>query len=211
MPPRPFADKIALMFTTTLLWIAIAFLSGSLPWSVWLGKVALGVDIRDYGDGNPGAANVWAAGGAGWGMLAILLDGFKGLIPVAVANFIVGIDGWQLALVALAPVLGHAFSPFLGFNGGKALAVTFGVWTGMTGTWVVPVLLGLFFALGLWLLKPEGWAILAGSLALLAALLLLGAPDFWYILWVGATAVLLFKQRADLGERPTVRSFKKET
>ena len=197
------------MTITTLLWIAISFLSGALPWSVWLGKVALGVDIRDYGDGNPGAANVWAAGGAKWGFLAILLDGFKGLIPVAVANFIVGIDGWQLALVALAPIFGHAFSPFLGFNGGKALAVTFGIWTGMTGTWVVPVLLGLFFTFWLWLLKPQGWAILMGSLSLLAAFLLMGVPEFWYIVWVGGTAVLLFKQRTELSQRPRLRSFRK--
>ena len=109
------------------LWFLVAFVFGALPLSVWLGRFALGVDIRKYGDGNPGAANVWRAGGKWWGLLAILLDGFKGLIPVAIANFAIGIEGWWLTAIALAPILGHTYSPFLNFRGGKALSTTFGV------------------------------------------------------------------------------------
>ncbi|KPK05115.1 MAG: hypothetical protein AMJ56_16395, partial [Anaerolineae bacterium SG8_19] len=66
-----------------LIWIALAFLCGSLPLSVWLGRLVLGIDIRQFGDGNPGAANVWRAGGAKWGLTAVLLDFLKGAIPVA--------------------------------------------------------------------------------------------------------------------------------
>lgn len=152
-----------------LIWMALAFVIGALPLSLWLGRLALGVDIRAYGDGNPGAANVWKAGGPRWGLTAILLDGFKGLIPVALAQSAGHVTGWMLAAVACAPILGHAFSPFLRGRGGKALATTFGVWTALA-PWQAPVLLGLTLAAGLKLLHRELWAVAAGMAVLLAYL-----------------------------------------
>ena len=82
-----------------IFWIFIAFLCGSLPLSVWLGRVALGKDVTQYGDRNPGAANVWRAGGIGWGLLAATLDLLKGAIPVGLANFVFDMEGWALAAV----------------------------------------------------------------------------------------------------------------
>ena len=155
-----------------LIWIALAFLCGSLPLSVWLGRLVLGINIRQFGDGNPGAANVWRAGGARWGFTAVLLDFLKGAIPVALANFVFGVEGPAMAAVAIAPIAGHAFSPFLGFHGGKALAVTFGIWAGLT-VWIVPAILGVFFGIYLALLKPEGWAVMAGIFSLLVVLLII--------------------------------------
>jgi glycerol-3-phosphate acyltransferase PlsY len=179
---------------TTALGIILAFLSGALPLSVWIGQWALGVDIRQVGDGNPGAANVWRAGGPRWGWLAIIADFSKGAIPVALANFLFSWQGWALAAVTIAPVLGHAFSPFLGFRGGKALAVTFGVWTGLT-LWVGPVILGLAFAFWLFVLKKDSWAVLAGSATQLAAFLILNVSWVWLIVWAGIMAVFLWKHR----------------
>ena len=130
-----------------LLWLAFAFFCGSLPFSVWLGKIALGKDIRHFGDANPGAANVFRAGSQGWGWIAILLDILKGALPVGLANFGAGITGWPLAAIALAPVAGHAFSPFLRFKGGKAIAVSLGIWCGLT-LYQVPLVLGLLLGTG---------------------------------------------------------------
>jgi len=190
-----------------LLWIVFAFICGSLPLSVWLGRLALGVDITEYGDGNPGAANVWRAGGGRWGMTAVLLDFSKGFVPVALANFGAGLEGWLLAAVAVAPILGHAFSPFMAFHGGKALAVTFGIWAGLT-LFVVPITLGLFFGLYLWLLKPEGWAVMAGVFSLLALLLIFFPDPVWLSVWAGMTLILAWKHRVDLRQRPRLRSFR---
>ncbi|UCG25548.1 MAG: glycerol-3-phosphate acyltransferase [Chloroflexota bacterium] len=190
---------------TEILVIALAFFCGSLPLSVWLGRVALGKDITQYGDGNPGAANVWRAGGGRWGMLAVLLDFLKGAIPVGLANFVLGLEGWQLAAVAIAPILGHAFSPFMGFHGGKALAVTFGIWTGLS-LFVVPIILGLFFAFYLFLLKPEGWAVMAGIASLLIALLIFFQDPVWLATWAGMTLILAWKHRTDLRQKPHLRS-----
>jgi glycerol-3-phosphate acyltransferase PlsY len=184
-----------------LLLIPLAFLCGALPMSVWVGKVALGVDIRQFGDGNPGATNVFRAGGKGWGMVALLLDFLKGALPVALANFGWQLEGWGLTAVAIAPIAGHAFSPFLGWHGGKALAVTFGVWTGLS-LYLVPILLGVLFAVWLFVLRPEGWAVLAGCLCLLPGLLLLDAPLAWVGTWIGMTAMLAISHRADLQQKP---------
>ena len=189
---------------TDFLWILFSFWAGALPLSVWLGRLALGVDIRDYGDGNPGAANVWRAGGAGWGWLAILLDFFKGAVPVGLANFVFDVDGGWLTAVALAPILGHAFSPFLRFRGGKALAVTFGIWSGLS-LWLVPMVLGLLFALWFYLLKPEGWAVIVGSACLLIVLLFLPASSVWLAVWLGMALIFIWTHRAELAQRPQLR------
>ena len=191
------------MLETPWLWALIAFISGSLPLSVWLGKIALGVDIRNYGDGNPGAANVWRAGGRWWGLVAILLDGFKGLIPVAIANFGLGIQGWWLAVIALAPVLGHTFSPFLGFRGGKALSTTFGVWCGLT-LWLGPSVLGISFALGLAVLVTPGWAVLFGMLILLVVLLITGSDPVLVAIWTGNFLLLIWRHLSDLRQPPKI-------
>jgi glycerol-3-phosphate acyltransferase PlsY len=191
------------MVDTPWLWALIAFISGSLPLSVWLGKIALGVDIRNYGDGNPGAANVWRAGGRWWGLVAILLDGFKGLIPVAIANFALGIQGWWLAVIALAPVAGHTFSPFLGFHGGKALSTTFGVWCGLT-LWLGPSVLGISFALGLAVLVTPGWSVLFGMLILLVVLLVTGSDPVLLAVWSGNFLLLIWRHLSDLKQPPQI-------
>jgi glycerol-3-phosphate acyltransferase PlsY len=184
-------------------WIIAAFLCGSLPFSVWLGRLTLRTDIRAYGDGNPGAMNVFRAGGRAWGALAIVLDFLKAALPVGVARFGAGLDGWVMALVALAPVAGHAFSPWLRFRGGKALASTFGMWTGLT-LWFAPTVLGALFGVWYLLLSVEGWAVMAAMLCLLPALLLLSEPVLIPV-WLGNTALLAWKHRADLGRWPRLR------
>jgi len=185
----------------SLLWIAVSFLCGSLPLSYWLGRLALHTDIRHYGDGNPGAANVWRAGGKWWGLLAILLDGLKGLIPVAFANFATGLEGGWLAAVTLAPMFGHAFSPFLGFRGGKTLAVTFGAWAGLT-LYVVPTILGLSFAFWLLVLSAEAWAVLMGMLTLLVCLLFWFPNPVWMAVWLVSFGLLMWKHWTGFQQKP---------
>ena len=67
------------------LWTILSFIIGALPFSVWIGKVALKVDIRQYGDKNPGATNVLRAGGYGWFFVALMRDIRKGAAPVGLA------------------------------------------------------------------------------------------------------------------------------
>jgi len=161
----------------------------------------MGTDIRQYGDGNPGAFNVFCAGGKGWGWLAILLDGLKGAIPVGLANYWIGLEGWPLVVVAIAPILGHAYSPFLKFRGGKALAVTFGVWTGLT-LWLVPTILGMLFGVAIWRVRSSAWAVIMGQVGLFVALLLLRGDFVWYWVWGISSALFVWKFRGDLMKSP---------
>jgi glycerol-3-phosphate acyltransferase PlsY len=190
-------------------WVLLSFLSGSLAFSVWLGRLALGLDIRLYGDGNPGATNVWRAGGSRWGILAVVLDFLKGAVPVGMLNFVVGLDGCSLVAVALAPILGHAFSPFLRFRGGKALAVTFGIWCGLS-LWLVPVLLGVLFAVWLSLLTVDGWAVMAATLCLLVILPAIQSDASWSVVGLGITFILLWTHRKDLTRLPRLRLLTRE-
>jgi glycerol-3-phosphate acyltransferase PlsY len=129
----------------------------------------------------------------------MLLDGLKGAVPVGLAHFQFGASDWGLVAVALAPVLGHAFSPFLRFRGGKAVAVTLGIWTGLTfGEGQIPliILLGLFFMIQ----SVDAWAVVLGMLGFLANLLLRQADAFTLAIWGGNMLILLWKHRRDLRE-----------
>jgi len=190
-----------------IIWITIAFLCGSLLFSVWLGRATLGQDIRQFGDGNPGAVNVWRAGGMGLGLLAVLLDFLKGAIPIGLANFIFELDGQALVLVAIAPIAGHAFSPFLGFQGGKALAVTFGIWAGLS-LWIVPLMLGILFGVSLLLIKPNAWAAMVGVFCLFVILMIIGNP-IWIGVGSGMTLVLGWKHKESLSQKPEFRKYRR--
>ena len=104
-----------------------AFWLGALPFSLWVGRWLLGQDIRDCGDGNPGAVNVFRSGGRKAGCLALVLDVVKGVPFVLLAQSYFGLPEAAVLVVALSAILGSAFSPFLRFRGGKSVAVTFGV------------------------------------------------------------------------------------
>lgn len=193
----------------TLIWTVIGFFAGSLMLAYWIGWLLLRRDVRQEGDGNPGATNVIKAGGIKIGILALLLDIAKGALPVSIAKWIIGLSGGSLVLVAVAPILGHAFSPFLKFKGGKAIAVTFGVWIGLT-LWEIPTFGGLL--LGLWfaIIAVSGWAV-AMTFGCLFAYLLIAHPDP-VLLAVGAVnaAVVLWKYRADLHQFPRPRAWLRE-
>lgn len=180
-----------------ILWAVIGFFSGSLMLAYWVGQWMLKTDVRTVGDGNPGATNVLKAGGFRVGGLALLLDMLKGAIPVGIAHFVVGLSGWALVLAAVAPIFGHAFSPFMHFKGGKAVAVTGGVWIGLT-IWEIPTLGGI--TLGIWfaIIAVSGWAVLMTLTCLMAYLLIAHADPVLIAVMGISMALLMYKYRADL-------------
>lgn len=198
---------------TIILWIAITYLISSVPFSLLIGRVLLGVDIREYGDGNPGATNVLrASGSVPLFISAMLLDGFKSLIPVALAHWTFGISGPAIALVAVAGIAGHAFSVFTGFRGGKAIAATWGVWTALT-IWEAPTFMGLLLLYWYLSVEESNWAVVLMYLSwLLYLLLTLNATSLpqrgdstTLVLWIGSFYILLYKHRSGLNHMPTLK------
>lgn len=197
------------MGINTLIWVLIGFISGAIPFSALLARRFAQQDIRLVGDGNPGAANAWRAGGWRVGVLALVLDFLKGALPVGLARFLVGVDGWALVLVGLAPVVGHAFSPFLRGRGGKALATTFGIWCGLT-LYEAPSVLGVCMILSYWAQTVDAWGAILAMLGLGAYLLARQAGAVLLLIWFGNLAILVWKHRHALREpiRPSTRLLK---
>ena len=188
-------------------WIAlvlIAFLCGSLPFSVWLGKLFLGLDVRRFGDGNPGATNVFRSGNKIAGLLALMLDVAKGAAPVGLAYYNLDQRGVPMFLIAIAPVLGHVFSPFLRFRGGKAVAVSLGVWIGLT-IWKASLAGVMAAAIGIAFTTTAGWAVMLGLVGILIALLIWMPDPLFFMVWVGMTLILIWTHRADLSHPPRWR------
>lgn len=106
----------------------MGFFLGSVMFALILPRHFKGIDIRKLSDdGNPGTANAVKYGGVALGLLCLLGDLLKAGLPVYLARRFCGMEHPLFALVMAAPVLGHAFSPFLGGHGGKAIAPAFGV------------------------------------------------------------------------------------
>ena len=147
-----------------------AFWLGACPFSVWIGRWFLGKDIRDYGDGNRGAANVFRTGSRKLGSLAVILDMAKGAPFVILAYAFFGFPEIVVMAIALSAILGHAFSPLLRLRGGKSVAVTFGVLLALPQHEIV-VIFTIFILLGFLFIETDAWtAVLApaGSLTYLA-------------------------------------------
>jgi glycerol-3-phosphate acyltransferase PlsY len=191
-------DMISLAF------IPLAFLCGSLPFSVWLGKILLGLDVRKYGDGNPGAANAFRTGNKLVGFLVLMLDISKAAAPVGWAYFNLEIRGIPMLLIAVAPILGHVFSPFLSFRGGKALATALGVWIGLT-IWKLslPALVGI--VVGIALFTPPGWSVMLSLSSILVALLIWLPDPLLLAVWFSEVVILVWTHRFDLRQGIHVR------
>ena len=110
----------------------VAYLLGSVPTSVWLGRAMKGIDLRAHGSGNAGATNAFRVLGKPIGVVVLLLDTGKGYLAVYLSHFQDRIpshsEGWiilQIALGVLA-VIGHLYPVFAGFRGGKGVATLAG-------------------------------------------------------------------------------------
>lgn len=109
-----------------------AFLIGSIPFSLLIGRWIGGIDLRQHGSRNVGATNVARTLGLKWGLLALLLDALKGLLPVLLLPPLLLADdnplvGHLRVGCGLVAICGHMFPPWLGFRGGKGVATALGV------------------------------------------------------------------------------------
>ncbi|MFO0828249.1 MAG: glycerol-3-phosphate 1-O-acyltransferase PlsY [Phycisphaerales bacterium] len=133
--------------------LLFAFLCGSIPFG-FLIATAKGVDIRSKGSGNIGATNVGRVLGRSWGFACFGLDALKGAVPTLAAGWSHDLLGqplravnpdelWLWLATGVAALLGHMFSPWIGFKGGKGVATGFGAFVSMWTPLTIPTLAAL--------------------------------------------------------------------
>jgi acyl phosphate:glycerol-3-phosphate acyltransferase len=177
------------MTRTLLILIPVAYVIGSIPFGLIVGLIK-GVDPRTAGSGNIGATNVARLLGKKWFFLVFFLDTFKSLIPMAIASAIVhriplAERDWRIhvmwLLVGFAAVLGHMFSLFLKFKGGKGVATSAGVMLGLYPYFTGPGLI----AIGVFIIVFYTWRYISlGSIigASMLAYIAVGLARRWDIL-----------------------------
>jgi glycerol-3-phosphate acyltransferase PlsY len=134
--------------------LVASYVLGAVPFGLIVGKVTKGIDIRQFGSGNIGASNVLRTLGRGPAMLVFVLDTVKGLAAVLICRAL-GLGDWWIVGGGLLSVLGHTFSIFLSFKGGKGVATSLGVIIGLSpviaaigfGIWVVLVALTRYISI----------------------------------------------------------------
>jgi len=130
--------------------VAFAYLLGSVPCGWLVMKLYRNLDVRKLGSGNIGAANVFRAGGHGAFAFTLALDALKGFIPVMLAIALgLGTQEWSLAAIGLAAVVGHTWSVYLGFRGGKGVATSGGVMLALSPVTLVLAILSWFLTVRL--------------------------------------------------------------
>jgi glycerol-3-phosphate acyltransferase PlsY len=148
----------------------LAYVLGSIPSAYLAGRWSKGIDLRQHGSGNLGATNVFRVLGPWAGSLVLLADIAKGAVAVLVLPHLGASDaapvpgGWWPCVLGLAAVLGHSYTCFLGFKGGKGVATSLGVFLGLA-PWATGLAV-LTFAL------VFGWTRMVSAGSLLAAVVL---------------------------------------
>lgn len=166
-----------------------AYLLGSISFAIVSSRIFGLEDPRRYGSGNPGATNVLRSGNKAAAALTLAGDCFKGWLAVWIADAL-GFDAVTAALAGLAAFIGHVFSLFLRFNGGKGVATALGVTAGLHpfialacfGTWLLVALTSRYSsaaALTAAVAAPIATGFVTGSMALILIVLTMSALLIW--------------------------------
>ena len=196
-----------------LFYFIFAFFLGSIPTAFWAGKILKGMDIREFGSGNVGATNAFRVLGKGIGSFVFIFDFLKGVTPIYLFSYMnPAAQSISPLLVGLAAILGHVFTPFLGFRGGKGIA---------TGAGVLLASYPVFFliAIAVWIaaFKLTKIVSLSSLLAVVALLIsaIFGSPDNKVrLFFLGMTLFVFWTHRSNIirlkkgEERPIVNKQK---
>ncbi len=174
-----------------------SYLFGSLPFGLWLALKWKGIDIRTVGSGNIGSTNVSRVCGPAAGALVLVFDALKGLLPPLVARALHMDSQWLIVTAALLAIIGHNYSIFLGFKGGKGIATSAGALYGLA--WQVGLGACSLFGLVFLAFRYVSLGSIAAALSL-APLMWLFYPGDYYRLGfaIFACVMALYKHRANI-------------
>ncbi len=179
-------------------WLFASYLLGAIPTSYLAARLFRGIDLREHGSRNLGATNLYRVLGWRYAIPVGLLDAAKGLVPVLVFAPRVSPSEVFALVCGLTAVLGHVFSVFVGFKGGKGVATAAGVMLGLT-----PIALGVAAAVWVALVFLTGY-VSVGSIAAAAvfpiAVFVLEPPAQPEMLWldIAVAAAIVWFHRANI-------------
>lgn len=178
---------------TLLLWSAIAYLLGSIPFGMVIARVMGLGNLRDVGSGNIGATNVLRTGSKGAAAATLLLDGGKGIVAVLLARALGAEDTAQLA--AFWVMIGHCFPIWLGFRGGKGVATFFGVLYALA--WPVGIATSAAWLIAAAVFRYSSLAALLAAASTLVWSLVLGSPQI-LVLCAALVALIFWRHSGNI-------------
>lgn len=179
-----------------ILMLLLAYVVGAIPNGLWIGKVYNGTDLREYGSKNIGATNAYRVLGKKVGFLVLLADIIKGLFGVWIAQVMLGTPLAQLA-GGLMAMIGHNWSLFLKFKGGKGVATGLGVLM-----MIAPVVTALVFSIWLVIVWLTGYVSLGSIVAAISVpcfMVLFGAEPEFVLFGLIAALFVVFRHKANIG------------
>ena len=181
-----------------LLVIIGAWLLGAVPWGVVLGHFK-GVDVRKAGSGSTGATNTLRLMGRNFALAVFALDFAKGLLPVVIARWLDAPD-WVIAVTAVVPVIGHCWSPYIGFKGGKGMATGGGTAVGLAW-WLVLLLFPMIVVVALtrYVSLASLGAAIVGPLIVIVLAARGDFPWWWAIAVVALASLIVYQHRSNIG------------
>ncbi|GAM10138.1 glycerol-3-phosphate acyltransferase [Geobacter sp. OR-1] len=181
--------------TPELLLVIAAYLAGSIPTGLLLARLMGGVDIRTTGSGNIGATNVSRTLGWKVGVLTLLGDCLKGVVPVLVARGMGFSEGW-LALTAFAAFIGHVYTIFLRFKGGKGVATALGVFLALSPLSVAGAV--AIFALMLWKWRYVSLGSITAAVAMPLLVAFIDRRGLIFLVTIAIAAIVVWKHRENI-------------
>ena len=172
----------------------IAYLLGSIPFGFIIAKLFFKEDIRASGSGNIGATNAMRQFGTGVGILVLTFDILKGVAAVLVAKHLLPSHSPELAIAAFCAILGHVFPIWLGFKGGKGVAVAAGVFVALTPLTVLGALAGFIVVVAVTRYVSLGSLAAATALGISNTIIefKLDRPDYALLILIWIAVIMIF-------------------
>lgn len=178
--------------------LLLAYVIGATPTSYVAGKLGRKIDLREHGSKNLGATNVYRVLGWGYAIPVALIDVAKGAIPVAILGPWANGPAWFTVALGLAAVVGHIFSPYVRFKGGKGMATATGMFLALT-----PLAVAISLPIWIFTLWLSGYVSVASLTvaALFPVWVRLTVPDQPYTFWAAVVLALIivYSHRHNIG------------
>lgn len=179
-----------------VVYLILSYLIGAIPFAYIISKVFKNIDIRKHGSGNPGATNVYRTVSKPLGILTFICDALKGFVPVFFVTLINPSSYLIVLLVALVTILGHIYTVFLNFKGGKGVATGCGIFLAINP--IATLICLAVFAIILALSKYVALASIFAAITLPISLFLLDATKEILVFSIFIAGIVIFRHMSNI-------------